>query len=270
MGTTVIRVPFDRSLSEQQIREQGQTIARCPFDLFACFTVTTPDPADLEYHTIRGLQLLREEMGVSPRFVDIGNEDNASHSHTFQRDPVGYARAVNNIVRRLRDEEGYGGDIFAGSINALSAGRKVFGITIGSGGLDWLRKVWAALTVEVGCSPHRYPTGLDPAEPAHYHRTRLDEWTMLRDLIGPTRPVIIGEIGATDHNQTPEAAAASIRYDLDWWTQHTDVIGLVAYAIQDEARHYSLVTPQLAWKPQAQALADWSAATAVPERTPDA
>lgn len=216
-GGNVVRVDFTDDLANDQIIEWVQRFKGRDLSLFATITVSKKDANALQWNAVRVWQIVRDQE-ISCVGIGLGNEENIANGR-WEKDPKGYYAACVQTLDALRAER-YTGVVFIGTISSLAWSnmqewlRKL--LRQGYKGLNWLAAMGADWS-RFGCQIHRYPTALDPAAPAPGNNTLDQEYQRVIDIVGTECEIVLGEIGATDHNQTAEQAAGSIVYDLNRW-----------------------------------------------------
>jgi len=267
-GASIVRVPLRSDLPDDEIARQMERLAGRP-DLLPMICCTTLEKSvdAVRWHAVRTYHLARDA-GV-PAFqrdrtdglIELGNEEDLNLEGApdggFKYRPREYGDASVTAYEDLR-AAGYEGLIAGGSVSNFGSALsddlvtklKRFGLSVDAvlaradvllplairlglrsplPGMLYLRLMdWSRLPSDMIVSPHYYATDGDPNKPRPNHESIKAEWTALTAIIGD-RPVIIGELGATDNDRTPEAAAAIYAGSLDRWAGYRQVIAAIAY-----------------------------------------
>lgn len=229
-GATVVRIDFTQGLdNEADIRPWLQRVQSHGLTLYATVSTEESTVDALTWNAVRVWQLCREE-GVTLLGIGLENEPNTGPAHAWEYDPHAYGVACVRAFDALR-ADGYVGPVYIGAVSNLTrdrfnlAGpvRKLF--SYGYGGLTYLHEMACWDERAFGCQVHLYE---DITSAIHAD---------LRSVIGPERPLVVGEIGSKDNEQPATAAAEWIVRNLSAWRDLNDswLVAVIVYVWTENA-----------------------------------
>jgi hypothetical protein len=178
------------------------------------------EPHELAAWTTTVVQTARTA-GLTDYALEIGNEPDIAHPGYADR-PQDFAEAVRQCHEAAR-ANGFAGAVITGGISNLN-----------NRGFRYLSAMLAVPTLPVNdlvFGFHRYPeSGRGPLAPHDRFKSREDEWTMLRQLVG-ARPVACTEFGYHTAKSRPLTLTNSDVADAVFWDLNFFAERLVPLAV---------------------------------------